>query len=119
MDKNRPDARSYAKVLRARMTDAEVILWSRLRRNAIEGRHFRRQHPIGPYVAAFVCLPLRLIVEVDGATHGTDEEILHDRRRDAYLRDRGFVVLRFWNQEIYENLDGVLQKIWSVVMCDA
>ncbi|HWE07561.1 MAG TPA: DUF559 domain-containing protein, partial [Rhizomicrobium sp.] len=64
-------------------------------------------------------LPLRLVVEIDGATHGSDEEIRHDRRRDAYLRGRGFSVLRFWNQEIYENLDGVLEKIWNVVTRNA
>ena len=92
---------------------------SRLRRNAIQGQCFRRQHPIGPYIADFVCLPLRLIVEVDGGTHSTDEEILHDRRRDAYLCDRGFSVLRFWNRDIYENLDGVLEKIWNVVTRNA
>ena len=119
MDKNRPNSRVYAKLHRRRMTDAEVILWSRLRRNAIKGRRFRRQHPIGPYIADFVCLPLRLVVEIDGATHGSDEEILHDRRRDAYLRGRGFSVLRFWNQEIYDNLNGVLEKIWSEVTRNA
>jgi len=119
MDKNRPNSRVYAKVLRRRMTDAEVILWLRLRRNAIQGRRFRRQHPIGPYIADFVCLPLRLVVEIDGATHGSDEEILHDRRRDAYLHGRGFSVLRFWNQEIYDNLNGVLEKIWSEVTRNA
>ena len=97
------------------MTDAEVILWSRLRRNAIDGRRFRRQHPIGPYIADFVCLPVRLVVEVDGATHSTDDEIRHDERRDAYLRRCRFRVLRFWNREVYENLDGVLDAIWHAV----
>jgi very-short-patch-repair endonuclease len=76
---------------------------------------FRRQHPFGPYVADFACLPVRLIVEIDGATHATEEEIAHDRRRNAYLRKHGFRVLRFWNSEIYENLDGVLQTIWNAV----
>ncbi|HEX4157801.1 MAG TPA: DUF559 domain-containing protein [Rhizomicrobium sp.] len=108
MDDEKPDARSYAKVLRARMTNAEVILWSRLGRNATDGRRFRRQHPIGPYIADFVCLPVRLVVEVDGATHRADDEIRHDRRREACLRHGHFRVLRFWNREIYDHRDGVL-----------
>ncbi len=100
------------------MSNAEVILWSRLRRKAINGQRCRRQHPIGPYVADFSCLPLRVIVEIDGATHATDEEIAHDIRRDAYLRRHGFRVLRFWNRDVYENLDGVLEEIWNAVAVD-
>jgi very-short-patch-repair endonuclease len=97
------------------MTQAEVILWSRLRRNAVAGRRFRKQDPIGPFVADFACLPVRLVVEVDGATHGTEDEIRRDKRRDAYLRRRGFKVLRFGNVDIYENLEGVLERIWREV----
>ena len=111
MDDDKPGPRAYAKTLRRRMTNAEVILWSRLRRNAIEGRRFRRQHPIGPYIADFVCLPVRLVIEVDGATHGSDDEMRRDKRREAYLHRRRFRVLRFWNREIYDNLDGVLASI--------
>lgn len=102
-----------AKDLRKRMTAAELILWSRLRRKAIAGQHFSRQHPVGPYVLDFACLALRLAIELDGATHATDEEIAHDHRRDAFLRRCGFRILRFWNSEIYENLDGVLETIRS------
>jgi len=98
------------------MTDAEVILWSRLRRNTMDGHRFRRQHPIGPYVVDFVCLPIRLVVEVDGATHASDDEREHDARRDAWLRHRRFRVMRFWNHEIYENLDGVLDAIRRAVL---
>jgi very-short-patch-repair endonuclease len=97
------------------MTDAEVILWSRLRRDAIKGRRFRRQHPVGPYIADFVCLPIRLVIEVDGVTHASELESAHDARRDAYLSRRGFRVLRFWNNEIYENLDEVMQTICNAV----
>jgi very-short-patch-repair endonuclease len=81
----------------------------------MSGCRFRRQHPIGPYIADFACLSLRLVIEVDGATHGSVVELAHDARRDAYLRRRDFVVLRFWNHEIYENLDGVLNRIWDVI----
>jgi crossover junction endodeoxyribonuclease RuvC/BirA family biotin operon repressor/biotin-[acetyl-CoA-carboxylase] ligase len=97
------------------MTNAETILWPRLRRDAIKGRRFRRQHPIGPYFADFACLPIRLVIDVDGVTHGSDEEVARDGRRNAYLIQRGFRVLRFWNNEIYENLDGVIQTIWNAV----
>src|SRR5437868_14241040 len=83
-----------AKHLRRRMTNAEIILWSRLRHDAVLGRRFRRQHPVGPYVADFACVPAGLIVEVDGGTHSTDAEIKHDARREKYLRARGWRVFR-------------------------
>lgn len=97
--------------LRHKMTRAEVILWSRLRRNEVPGRRFRRQHPIGPYVAGFACVPARLVVEVDGGTHSTSTEVLHDRRRDAYMKGRGWRILRVTNEDIYKNLDTVLDGI--------
>jgi very-short-patch-repair endonuclease len=115
VDDEKLSPRVYARSLRKRMTDAELILWARLRRNAMDGHRFRRQHPIGPYIADFVCLPIRLVVEVDGATHSSDDERKHDARRDAWLRHRGFRMLRFGNREIYGNLDGVLDTIWRAV----
>jgi very-short-patch-repair endonuclease len=105
-------SRPLAKRLRGGMTDAEIILWSYLRRRAsIYRLHFRRQHPIGPYVADFACVTARVVIEVDGATHSTPEEISHDRRRDAYLRNRGWRVLRVSNTEIYRNIGAVLDDI--------
>jgi very-short-patch-repair endonuclease len=97
------------------MTNAEIILWTRLRRGGLAGCHFRRQHPIGPYIADFACRSMRLVIEIDGAAHGSSEEIAYDLRRDAYLHGRGYFVLRFWNHEIYENLGGVLDRIWNVI----
>jgi very-short-patch-repair endonuclease len=105
----------HALPLRRQMTKAEVILWSRLRRKAMHGLRIRRQHPIGPYIADFACLTLRIVIEIDGATHGSAEEIAYDKRRQAYLQRHGFRVLRFWNQEIYENLEGVLAAIWNAM----
>ena len=87
-------SRPLAKRLRRKMTDAEVILWSRLRRDSVYGARFRRQHPVGRYVADFACVAAWLIVEVDGDTHSSDAEIAHDLERDAYLRDRGWSVFR-------------------------
>lgn len=93
------------------MTDAEVILWTKLRYRMIGGFHFRKQHPVGPYVADFACPKARLIVEVDGATHSTDKELAHDFRRDQFLKERGWRVLRVTNEEIYKHLDAVLDGI--------
>jgi very-short-patch-repair endonuclease len=95
------------------MTEAEVMLWSRLRLKEMYGAHFRRQHPIGPYIADFACVPLRLVLEVDGSTHYSDEGIAHDRRRDAYMTQRGWTVIRVTNEDVYRNLDGVFEMILS------
>ena len=105
-------SRKFAKQLRRRMTDAEVILWSRLRRKPVGGIQFRRQHPIGPYIVDFACAPAKLAIEIDGATHGSEAEIAYDRRRDAYLRAQGWRVVRFNNTDIYENLYGVVEAIY-------
>ena len=100
-----------AKRLRRRMTDAEIILWSRLHHDAVHGKRFRRQHPVGPYIADFACVPARLIVEVDGETHSRNAELAHDQRRGAYLRARGWRVFRVTNEDVYKNLDSVLDGI--------
>jgi len=108
-DENR--SRPLAKRLRSEMTKAEVILWSRLRRGSMFGHQFRRQHPIGPYVADFACVAAQLVVEVDGATHSSPAELAHDRRRDAFLRRSGWRVIRVQNEDVYRSLDGVLVTI--------
>ena len=108
-------ARGLAKGLRRRMTDAETILWSRLRHDSIRGMRFRRQHPIGPYIADFACIPANLIVEVDGATHGSDEEVTHDRKRDAYLRKSGWRVVRIRNEDVYQHLDDIVDMIFRLI----
>jgi very-short-patch-repair endonuclease len=97
-----------ARQLRRAQTDVERKLWYRVRNRQLEGFKFVRQEPVGPYIADFACRELRLIVELDGGQHAESE---HDRVRDAYLASRGFRVLRFWNHEINENLEGVLETI--------
>ena len=92
------------------MTEAELRLWFYLRRSQIPGSRFRRQHPIGPFIADFVCLRSKLIVEVDGSQHG-DRRRLHDERRDAWLQSRGYRVLRFWNHDVFRNIDSVIDTI--------
>lgn len=102
-----------ARALRQTMTDAERALWRRLRHDQL-GVRFRRQHPVGPYVADFACRPLRLIVEVDGGQHAV--RCARDQRRDAWLKEQGFSVLRFWNHDVLGDLDAVVDRIHMEVI---
>lgn len=104
----KPHAR--AKALRKNMPPAERKLWAALRRKALGGFRFRRQHTIGPYIADFACLELRIVIELDGNQHGADNGA-RDAIRDGYITNEGWTVLRFWNNEVYENLNGVLDTI--------
>ena len=99
---------SHARALRKHQTDAENLLWRHLRAQARQARKFRRQHPLGPYIVDFICMSGQLIVELDGGQHFENAD---DRRRDAWLTAQGFRVLRFWNNEVLCNVDGVL---WSI-----
>ncbi|MBS0275259.1 MAG: endonuclease domain-containing protein [Proteobacteria bacterium] len=101
----------HARELRKRMTHAEVILWSRLRPLVWPFHRFRRQHPIGPYIADFACPLSRLVVEVDGATHGSDVERAYDRKRDGYMRLHGWQVVRVTNEDVYKYLNETLDLI--------
>jgi very-short-patch-repair endonuclease len=92
------------------MPRSEALLWSYIRKRALNGARFRRQHPIGPYIADFACIAAKLIVEVDGATHGTPQ-LAHDTRRTKYLESKGWTVLRVTNTDIYTNMDGVWRAI--------
>ena len=99
--------RERGRKMRSAPTDAEHRLWQLLRAHRFAGCKFRRQVPINWYIADFVCFAFRLIVEVDGGQHGKTR----DGRRDAFLRSRGFHVLRVWNNEIFENEQGVCEAI--------
>ena len=91
------------------MTPSEIALWQELRRNKL-GVRFRRQEPIGPYFADFLCKSARLIVEIDGNPHRWDYEG-YDDRRDTYLRSKGYRVIRFWGDEVGEHLEYVIDTI--------
>jgi very-short-patch-repair endonuclease len=103
--------RNRAKELRHRMTRAETLLWRYLKAGRLNGLSFRRQTPIGDYIVDFVSHAPRIVVEVDGETHDFAARIRHDQRRDAWLGSRGYVVLRFTNDEVMRGLEGVLLTI--------
>ena len=102
-----------ARVLRRTMTDAEQALWRVLRSRQLEGFKFRRQHSIGRYVVDFVCLERKLIVEVDGGHHAEQADV--DAERTAYLEDKGFHVIRFWNNEVLAEMEGVATRLLATL----
>ncbi len=101
--------RSRARQLRRNPTDIERLLWQRLRFWQVDGYKFRRQQPVGNYIVDFVCLQKRVVIEVDGGQHA--QEMNHDAVRDAWLHAQGFIILRFWNNDVVTNIDGVMELI--------
>ena len=106
-------ANESARKLRKQLTPQEVKLWNKLRSLKPFGYHFRRQTPIGAYIVDFACFHQRLVIEVDGGQHGLPTHIRRDAKRDAFLVEQGFRVLRFWNSEIDRNLEGVMETIMA------
>jgi very-short-patch-repair endonuclease len=102
--------RSRARAMRGAPTDTELRLWRLLRDRRLSGFKFRRQVPVGPYIVDFLCVGAKLIVEADGSQHA---ESLRDAIRDAYLESHGWKVLRFWNNEVSQNREGVLETIFA------
>jgi very-short-patch-repair endonuclease len=103
--------RDTARALRHNATDAERIIWLLLRDRRLGGLKFRRQVPIGPFVVDFASVEHRLVVELDGGQHA---DSLADARRDAFLAREGWRVLRFWNNDVMQNREGVLERILEV-----
>lgn len=97
------------------MTDAERALWARLRGRQLGGCKFRRQAPVGPYVLDFVCFEGKVVIELDGGQHALQAE--KDERRTAWLQSNGFLVLRFWNHDVFTDMDVILEIIGRSV-CD-
>ena len=97
------------------MTDEERILWRHLWRIPVEGTHFRRQAPVGRYIADFLSHRLKLAIELDGAQHRFEAHRVRDRERDRWFESQGYVVLRFWNHEVKKELDSVLDTIYAAV----
>ncbi len=103
----------FSRKLRREMTDAEMHLWQQLRMQQMQGLKFRRQHPFGKYILDFACIDAKLAIEVDGSQHSELQE--HDSVRTAWLTAQGWKVLRFWNNEVLQNMKGVVETIYSAV----
>ncbi len=108
-----PRLLAFSRELRHNQTEAEARLWQALRAHRFEDVHFRRQHAIGPYVADFCSPRKKLIIELDGSQHFEQEE--YDAERTVYLEAKGFRLLRFWNNEVRDNPEGVLLTIVNVL----
>jgi 2-isopropylmalate synthase len=104
--------RNVARALRRNATDAERIMWRLLRDRRLDGVKFRRQVPIGPFVADFASIELRLVLEIDGGQHA---ESRSDAARDRYLRANGWRVLRYWNNDVMKSREGVWESIQQAV----
>ena len=102
-----------ARALRQRMTDAERLLWRHLRNRELGGWKFRRQYPVGPFIVDFICVEKNVVIEVDGGQHAENEE--QDLQRSAYLNKMGYRVLRFWNNEVLQETEGVLTAIFAIL----
>ena len=103
-----------AKTLRQEQTDAEGLLWCYLSGKQLAGYKFRRQQPIGPYIVDFVCMSQKLVIELDGSQHA--EQHTCDERRDDYLRGKGYKILRFWNNEVFQSCMAVLDTVYQALV---
>ncbi len=103
--------RERARKLRKNQTDAEQTLWQHLRRRQISGHRFRRQHPLGNYIVDFFCFEEGLVIEIDGGQHA--EQTDYDNERTRWLESQGYRVMRFWNNEVQEEIEAVMQAIWE------
>ncbi len=103
-----------ARRLRGKMTDAEARLWRALRRDQLNGHHFRRQHPVGPFTLDFYCPSLRLAIELDGGQHAAQQKQA-DERRTRFLPEKNIAVVRYWNNDVFGNFQGVLADLVTVI----
>lgn len=100
-----------AKNLRKNATIQERRLWNLLKNRQFYNLKFKRQQPVGEYIVDFICKEAKIIIEVDGGQHNTNDNIRRDKERTDYLEGLGYKVIRFWNNEIYEDIDGILSKL--------
>jgi len=112
---NRPRQKRLRQHLRNIATDAERLLWSSLKGSQLLGHKFRRQQGIGQYVVDFYCPAKKVAIEIDGVTHWTEQEQKRDRERQCYIEALGIRILRFTNDDVYTNKDGVLNTIFAVL----
>jgi very-short-patch-repair endonuclease len=110
-ERERAGVRVRSRALRQGQTDAEALLWSKLRGRQLKDLKFRRQHPIGTYFADFACIEIGLVIELDGGQHAEDEAQGYDQKRGSDMAALGFQTLRFWNNDVLSNTEAVLAKI--------
>jgi very-short-patch-repair endonuclease len=110
--KGNPDLLAHSRDNRKNQSTAEKILWQHLRSRQMKGFKFRRQHPIGTYIADFICVSANLIIELDGDSHTERRE--YDARRDDWLRSKGLLVFRCFNTDVIENMDGLMETVWKL-----
>lgn len=103
--------KTNSRSLRRKSTPQEIKLWSRIKNRSFHNLKLRRQHIIDKYIIDFICLEKKIIIELDGMQHKREKDIKYDAKRNNYLKNLGFIVLRFWNNEINENLNGIMLKI--------
>jgi len=106
-----PSTKDFSRKLRSEMTEAELYLWQHLRARQLHGFKFRRQHPVGKYILDFACTDVKLAIEVDGGQHNELQN--QDNERTAWLETQGWKVLRFWNNEVLQNIEGVLEQVYN------
>ena len=104
-----------ARKLRKNSTKEERLLWSLLRNRQLYNLKFKRQFPIGDYIVDFVCEEKKLVIEIDGGQHNEDENIIKDLERTKFIESKGYVVVRFWNNEINKNIAGVYEKLVEII----
>ena len=110
-----PQQKVHARNLRRQQTDAETLLWSHLRNRGLAGVKFRRQHPIGPYIADFISVENKLVIEIDGGHNNQEATSTQDQIRTTWLNEQGYQVLRFWNNDVLANTEGVLERIAEAI----
>ncbi len=111
LSRSRERARVRARALRQSGTDAEALIWSRLRNRQLLGLKFRRQHPIAGFIADFACLEIGLVIELDGGQHNEPSALASDTRRAAAMAAAGFKTIRFWNNDVLARTDAVLEHL--------
>ncbi len=111
-----PNIKTNSRKLRSELTEAETHLWQHLKARQVGDKKFRRQHPVGNYILDFACIEARLAIEVDGSQHS--EMKSQDNLRTAWLETQGWKVLRFWNNEVLQNIEGVLEKVLNTLKAD-
>lgn len=109
-----PQLLLFAKSMRHTATNAESLMWQLLRAKRFMNLKFRRQHVIAPYIVDFYCHELGLVIELDGSQHGTDDVIEYDAERTKFLEALGLKVVRYWNHEVLQNVDVVLDDLWNI-----